>query len=111
VIKTAVGSADINLTLESIGAIFGFTLTGEVRDLAGVLNSNASYAVQRMEEALNIPSAGDWGYHAGQVSNAPSRWFKVWVRWNLETAIYDYYLEAEAGTVFDHVTPYLGTLY
>lgn len=72
-IKTSVSSTDISLILESIDAIFGFTLTGEVRGLAGVLNSNANYAVQRMEESLNIPSAGDWGYYAGQVSNAPSR--------------------------------------
>ena len=110
-INAAAGSKDIGLTLEGISATFGITLTGEVRDLAGVLNSNANYAVQRMEEAANIPSAGDWGYYARRVADAPSQWFKVWVRWNLETAVYDYYLEAEAGTVFDHATPYVGTLY
>ena len=109
-IQAIAASADIGLVLKSVCSTFGFTLTGEVRDLAGVLNSNASYLVQRMEEALNVSSVGDWGYYAGQVSGTPNQWFKVWVRWNLKAATYEYYLEAEAGTVFDHATPYFGTL-
>ncbi len=109
-IKATPASADIGLTLKSIALTYRFVVTGEVRDLAGVLNNYASYQVQRMEEAQVIPSIGDWGYYAAQVLNTPSMWFKAWVRWNLKAAVYDYYLEAEAGTVFDHATPYLGTL-
>ncbi len=88
----------------------GLKLTGEVLDLEGFLSNDATYSVRRLEEAQGLSSHGDWCYYAGRVASSPAHWLKVWIRWNLEKQIYDYYLEAEAGVIFDHVTPYLGTV-
>lgn len=88
----------------------GWKLMGEVEGLAGILNSDAAYEVRRLEIEQGLSSSGDWGYYAKQLISTPSQWLKVWVRWNAEEASYDYYLKADAGEVFSHATPYVGTV-
>lgn len=110
-IISTVGSADISGTMDGIGGNMGLQLEGEVQDLAGILNNDAAYDVKMIENAKGITSDGDWGYYAKQIAGAPSQLLKAWVRWNAKEAIYDYYLDAGAGEVFDHATPYVGTLY
>ena len=53
---------------------------------------------------------GDWGYYAKQVAGSAGQMLKVWIRWNAETSIYDYYLESNSGSLFNHDTPYVGTV-
>ncbi len=96
--------------MDAIAGIRGLELEGEVQDLAGVLNPSAAYDV-RVLEMQSSPSEGEWGYYAKQVMGKSGGLLKAWVRWNIQAAIYDCYLEADAGEVFDHATPYVGTLY
>ena len=95
--------------MDGIARDLGLQLEGEIRDLAGVLNNDAAYDVRMIEQANGIASSGDWGYYGKQRAGAPGQWLKAWVRWNPQQAIYDFYLEA--GAIFDHPTPYVGTVY
>ncbi len=97
--------------MDSIGNALGFLLEGEVKDLTGVLNSNAAFAVKMMEDTKRIDSDGDWGYYAKQLAGTSGQWLKVWARWNAKDAIYDYYLDTDSGVIFDHPVPYVGTVY
>ena len=97
--------------MDEIGRRIGVQLEGEVRDLAGVLNPDAAYAVRQIENARGSTVEGDWGYYAKPLARQPGKLLKSWVRWNGQEAVYDYYLEADAGKIFDHATPYVGTLY
>jgi len=110
-IISTVGSADISMTMDGIGGDMGLQLEGEVQDLAGVLNEDAAYDVKMIENAQGITSNGDWGYYAKQLAGAPGQLLKAWVRWNAQEAIYDYYLDAGADDIFEHATPYVGTVY
>jgi len=95
----------------SIVSIAGLELAGEAQGLDGVLNNDAAYKVQRLEETQGLSSSGDWGYYAKQLANTHFQWFKVWVRWNAGEDSYDYYLKANAGEVFSHATPYVGVVH
>ena len=97
--------------MDAIASSRGLELEGEVQDLAGVLNPDAAYDVRALENMQSILSEGDWGYYAKRVTEKPGEVLKAWVRWNVQKAIYDFYLEAEANEVFDHATPYIGTVY
>jgi len=110
-ITPSVPSADIDAVMDAIAGSRGLELEGEVQDLAGVLNPDAAYAVRGLENRQGSLSAGEWGYYAKQVKRKPGEMLKAWVRWNIQEASYDCYLEADAGEVFDHATPYVGPLY
>lgn len=110
-IISTICSADISAVMDEIGSRIGVQLEGEVQDLAGVLNLDAAYAVGAVENARNVAVDGDWGYYAKQLARQPGQLLKFWVRWNGQEAVYDYYLEADPGEVFDHATPYIGTLH
>ena len=94
-ITLLVPSADINAVLDAVGKNQGLDLEGEVQDLAGVLNPDAAYHVRVLENGQGI---------LGEL-------LKAWVRWNAQSAVYDYYLEADRGEVFEHTVPYVGRLY
>jgi hypothetical protein len=89
----------------------GLRLEGEVQDLTGVLNNDAAYDIKTVENERGAISNGDWGYYAKQIAGMPGQFLKAWVRWNVDEAIYDYYLDADAGVVFGHAIPYVGTIY
>ena len=110
-IVQAFKSADTSKTLDGIAADMRLSLEGEVQDLAGVLNNDAKYEVNIAQRAQGITAEGDWGYYAKQVASLSGQFLKAWIRWNIEHVCYDYYLDADAGTVFDHATPYVGTIY
>ena len=110
-ITPIVTSADVNAVLDAVGRNRGLDLEGEVQDLAGVLNPTAAYDVGTLENVQGLLSEGDWGYYAKPVKRRPGELLKAWVRWNVLEAIYDYYLESDAGEVFDHATPYVGAIY
>ena len=107
---STIGSADISETMDGIGTDLGVQLEGQVVDLTGVLNNNASLIVKNVEAEMNISGATDWGYYAKQLAGAPSQFLKAWVRWNAEEAIFDYYIDADAGDLFDHETPSVGNV-
>lgn len=89
----------------------GLELAGETLSLDGLLNSNAAYDVQRLEENQGLSTSCDWGYYAKQLAGTSFKWFKVWVRWNADEDNYDYYLKANTGEVFSHATPYVGIVH
>lgn len=104
-------SADINAVMNGIGSDLTLQLEDEVQDLAGVLNNDAAYKVKAMENAEEIAANSDWGYYAKQLAGAPGQFLKAWVRWNNQEMVYDYSLNADAGAVFSHATPYVDTIF
>ena len=97
--------------MEAIGVSLRLQLWGEVKDLVGVLDSDAAYDVKTMENAEGIVSEGDWGYYARQIEGLLGQFLKAWVRWNVAEEVYDYFLVGKAGEVFSHATPSVGPVF
>ena len=107
---STLGASNISAIMDGIGSTMDLDLEGEVVDLSGVLNEQAKFIVRGLEGDKNTLGAGEWNYLAKQVAGTPGSFVKAWVRWNEQLEIFDYYLDADAGDVFEHATPNVGSV-